>query len=47
MYREEIASCAEASYSSLKLADAQVLMMMSSKKELEEYAKQVRSSMIL
>eukprot|EP00882_Tetradesmus_deserticola_P005573 GHRQ01005867.1.p1 GENE.GHRQ01005867.1~~GHRQ01005867.1.p1 ORF type:complete len:264 (+),score=140.06 GHRQ01005867.1:234-1025(+) len=38
--REEIASCAEASYSSLKLADAQVLMMMTSKMELEQFAEQ-------
>lgn len=38
--RDEIASCAEASYPSLKLADAQVLMMLASRKETEEYAKQ-------
>jgi hypothetical protein len=44
--REEIASCAEASYSSLKLADAQVLMMMSSNKELQEYAQQVRGVLL-
>lgn len=38
--REEIASCSEAAYSSLRLADAQRLMMLKSQKETEEYAKQ-------
>lgn len=39
--REEIASCSEASYTSLKLADAQKLLMLPSRKETEAYAKQV------
>jgi hypothetical protein len=38
---EEIASCSEAAYVTLKLADAQKLMMFKSVKETEAYAKQV------
>lgn len=38
--REEIASCSEAAYSNLRLADAQKLMMFKSPKEAEAYAKQ-------
>lgn len=41
--REEIASCSEAAYSNLRLADAQKLMMFKSPKEAEAYAKQVGS----
>lgn len=40
--REEIANCSEVAYSSLRLADAQKLMMFKSQKETEAYAKQVR-----
>lgn len=39
--RDEIASCSESAYSSLRLADAQKLMMFKSPKEAEAYAKQV------
>ena len=41
--REEIATCSEAAYSSLRLADAQKLMMFKSQKDVEGYAKQVGS----
>jgi 26S proteasome regulatory subunit N12 len=41
MIREEIASCSEAAYTSLKMADAQKIMMFKSQKETEAYAKQV------
>jgi 26S proteasome regulatory subunit N12 len=40
-YRDEIASCSEAAYSSLSLGDAQKVMMFKSSKEAEAYAKQV------
>lgn len=40
--RDEIASCSEAAYTSLKMADAQKLMMFNSQKDVEAYAKQVR-----
>jgi hypothetical protein len=41
IHREDIASCSEAAYSNLRLADAQKLMMFKSSKEAEAYAKQV------
>jgi hypothetical protein len=41
MHRDEIASCSEAAYASLKVSDAQKLMMFKSTKEAEGYAKQV------
>jgi len=44
--REEIASCSEAAYSSLSLADAQKLMMFKSQKEAEAYAKQVGPALL-
>eukprot|EP00879_Flechtneria_rotunda_P005182 GHRR01005464.1.p1 GENE.GHRR01005464.1~~GHRR01005464.1.p1 ORF type:complete len:238 (+),score=85.86 GHRR01005464.1:228-941(+) len=39
--RDEIASCSEAAYSSLPLAEAQKLMMFKGQKEVEAYAQQV------